>query len=487
MATQVSYSTNPSTYQSLLAAGVSPAQIREAINSGLNPLSLPPEYFGLSGGFTAPPAGGGAPPGLGGIDIPPATMGDPYSPGSFSGSVAGGSAGTGLPVSASGGASVGDPFGGAGAGGSVLPTASLIGFPIVDMSGGSTGAFGTTTNFGFPSAFDLGSLPSATNSYLGVPGSYSPSFTPDPSGAGFAGSGSLPYSEPSPIPFSDTGSPSVGGSMSLGGYGPNDAIDPNLTQPGASSGVFGGIPASPAEGYNYYDAGGGTTYVYDGDWNYLYTTSGSPFEGATAGGSAGTSPNPFAGASAGGSAGTQVNPNGTAIPSSNIGTGATGGFGVGAGAGYGVTPAGFSTGYTPFGGGGTGPQFSGGGSFSSSTLSPKQGTFSSGFNSAGGALAGWAGRIGGPTRDGADVVSEAQQEAMLAQAQTPAAIAAENYVLTPAELAQQNAINWQQWNAKNWATGWNGPSWGKTNPYLKSMVPLSQVPQMPVSGGSTKT
>lgn len=98
-------------------------------------------------------------------------------------------------------------------------------------------------------------------------------------------SGGLQYPPPTDyIPPSSPGSPSVGG-QDISGFG------------GVPSGQFLG----PTLGQNTYDAGNGVTYVYDANWNYLYTmtTPGTTGPTQTASGSAGY--NPFNGAQAGAS------------------------------------------------------------------------------------------------------------------------------------------------------------------------------------------
>lgn len=374
MATQVNYSTNPKTYQNLIAAGVSQAQITEAINSGLNPSQLPPEYFGMTSGWTPSPVSTQSYQSnqIGGIDIPPASMGDPYASSAYGTPNDPGSMNTGGSDISSFGLGNTGMYGGlpssAGIGGQ--PTVQIFTDPFAGIQGGgsygtplgSFGGYGTVPNFGFPTDFNLESSPSATNSYLGVPGYYSPGLQTDPSGAGMAGSGSLPYTDPTPIPYDDTYSMGTSGS-DIAGFGGSMDITGGQT-----------LGYVPQPGYNYYDAGNGTQYVYDSDWNYLYTSN-SPFSGVTGSGTMGTAVN----------ADGTATPQSPAVPASGPmspydpsypyggaaapGTGSTGGFGVGAGAAYGVTPAGFSTGYTPFGGGGSlygsmgtvGPQFSPGG------------------------------------------------------------------------------------------------------------------------------
>lgn len=307
MASQVSYSTNPRSYAQLLAAGVSPAQIREAINSGLNPAQLPPEYFGMTSGWTPQSVGPGAPSSqeLGGIDIPPADMNDPYGY-PFMGSSATASAGAGYPAQASGWASVGDPFSSAQASGSygALPTASLARFPIVDFSNQGSSSVGGNMTFGgyggiqptgldlYGAPIDYGYLPSS-NQYGWSPVDYGTpsSFDSSSYGAYSTGSGALPYSEPSPIPFTDPSSPSVGGDMSLGGYGttPTGAAGMQFQTDPSAEGTVGDFSYVPQLGYNTYDAGDGTTYVYDSDWNYLYTQQ-TPQAGAGTTGTPGLAP-----------------------------------------------------------------------------------------------------------------------------------------------------------------------------------------------------
>lgn len=88
------------------------------------------------------------------------------------------------------------------------------------------------------------------------PGYGAPSPTPTPS----------PYQPPSLEITGDTPSPSSGlpsnGGKDIAGFGGDTTIP-------------GSLGYVPDAGYNYYDAGNGITYVYDSDWNYIYTSNGT--------------------------------------------------------------------------------------------------------------------------------------------------------------------------------------------------------------------
>ena len=349
---KVNYSTNPRSYAQLLASGITPKQIREAINSGLNPSQLPPEYFGMSGGYTPQSVGPGASPSpqMGGIDIPPANMNDPYAY---------------------------TPSGGP----------------------GSMGAFGTTPNMGFPSNFDIGGyLPSSSDAYLGIPGAagnsgsispmggnpmgfsggitpdwwnlpssdqsmwtmpdYSSGYGYDPGAYGYMSSpAELSYSEPSPIPFYD---PVSMGSMG----GPEGLLDPFQTPP---SDLFAplptdysslGVPGSESGGINASGEG-----EFPGGPGGIDASGSAEFPGTGGIDAGGSAEFPTSG----------VNAEGTALPSPNYG--------------YAPPPDALQPGITP--GYGTGVFASVGGPFSSPGFAGPQ-------FSGSGVAPGWTSMYSGP-------------------------------------------------------------------------------------------
>jgi hypothetical protein len=289
MASQISYSTNPKSYQWLISLGVKPYQIAEAINSGLNPAQLPPEYFGLGGGYTPQSVVPGASQVIGGIDIPPASMADPYAQ-PFQGTTATGSA---VP--------------------SQVPTVSPIdysGFPVVDFSpqASSSGFVPSPQGDYFP-GYDAypqsyGSLGSAMGGGDFSPSLGSSGFIPSTQGDYFPGYDSFPqsfgtagtslgsvstppqiYSDPSSFSVEPTPIPSLG-YIEASGY---PGMYPSVSDP------FGGVTANGSA--PSYDSFSGTTASGSAPYN--------PFAGVTASGDA-PPVNPFAGVTASGSSGTDA-------------------------------------------------------------------------------------------------------------------------------------------------------------------------------------
>lgn len=270
----LAYSSNPTSYQHLLAAGISPAQIRSAINNGLNPYTLPPEYFGLSHGWNPQSVGPGATPtpAPGGVGFPPATG---FNPGASWDQY---SFPTPNPQPNVGGTDISNfgsnavPYfqppvaaGSYGMGPTVeTPTSSSFPFqpytPYTDFSDAWTGydqigqSYGGSDISSFGGDMSLGpGLPSSTTDYLGIPGSY------DQQPSVEVNAGDVPpWSEPGPL-FDPTGVGMV--SPTLGGTGdvppPEGWVDgmPPFVQPGAIPDVadqnFGVTPdgtATPDQG-----------------------------------------------------------------------------------------------------------------------------------------------------------------------------------------------------------------------------------------------
>lgn len=278
---EFAYNSNPHSYQHLLSAGVSLQQIRQAINSGLNPAQLPPEYFGMSGGYSPQSVGPGAThqSGIGGIDIPPANMGDPYgytfpNPQMNQGGndISNWMQNTpyfGYPIPSSGGMG-GQP---------TVETPTQSGFQW-DYSGFGNeipqqnygGAFGSNAG-GFQWDYSPNMSSSIPSSFYD--NNWNTSYgSGDPSGAGFAGSGMFPYSEPSPIPFSDPSSMNLSDFPNSTGMQLN--VDPSLS----GSGIEYGAPSWLATN-SWTDPSTGETHYYDANWNWQYSSGTPPQTGGT--------------------------------------------------------------------------------------------------------------------------------------------------------------------------------------------------------------
>jgi hypothetical protein len=113
----------------------------------------------------------------------------------------------------------------------------------------------------------------ATNpyDYAGYSPSPYPSATPSPTASPSAPAppGGYPIDVGVPggpwTPPSDL--PGTGNQPPPGGYPINVGVP---TAPGGASNPFGGV--GPTGNYNYYDAGNGTVYVYDQNWQYVGTS-----------------------------------------------------------------------------------------------------------------------------------------------------------------------------------------------------------------------
>jgi len=238
---------------------MTPDQIRiAALNEGIRLApgqTLPPEWFGQWAQSNDVNAWQPTTP-IGGIDIPPANMGDPYrwnyGPGSMSvggtsiSDFGSGASNVGFGPLPWSGANYGNPYGYGGGPSIQTPTVPYDpGYVGGNVSVGGNDIGNFTNN-----SWDFGgySLPQ-NDPFGGVSGSGSlgSPYAYDPGAYGSVGASLYPYADPSPIPIGDQGSASVGGT-DISGFGGNFDLGGSLPQNDPFGGVSGQGSLSLSDG-----------------------------------------------------------------------------------------------------------------------------------------------------------------------------------------------------------------------------------------------